>query len=251
MNIHWDAEKYARDFSFVAQHGEDLISLLDKHSVYSVLDLGCGNGILTNRLYEEGFSVCGIDSSDSQLQTAVKNYPHISFVKADATDFTLSAPVDAVFSNAVFHWINRDKQPDLLSCVYRALKENGQFVFEFGGYKNGATIHDALRLAFEKRNLEYKISFFFPTAEEYAALLESAGFKSVSVRLFDRPTPLKGENGLSDWIEMFVKEPFQSITEAQKNEIVTETVNNLRSELYQNGIWIADYVRIRGTAIKK
>ncbi len=251
MNIEWNAEKYTRDFSFVPQHGAELITLLDKASAHTVLDLGCGNGILTKQLTDAGYTAFGLDLSDAQLTLAKQNYPDIPFIQGDATDFTLETQVDAIFSNAVFHWIDREKQPQMLSCVYRALKDGGQFVFECGGYRNGAQIHGALRQTFEKRRLQYRFSCYFPTIGEYAALLERSGFQVVFAELFDRPTPLKGKTGLEDWIRMFVKEPFQSIPKAQKDEMIAETVEALRPKMYQNGEWIADYVRLRCKAIKE
>lgn len=250
MNIQWDAKKYDRDFSFVPRHGAELISLLESQTAHTVLDLGCGNGTLTKALADEGFSVCGLDASEAQLELAKQSYPDISFVLGDATDFHLDAPVDAVFSNAVFHWIDRQKHPQMLACVYRALKEGGQFVFECGGYQNGYRIHRALRAAFEKRHLEYRFSCYFPTIGEYAALLEQAGFKVTYAALFDRPTPLKGETGLEDWIRMFLKEPFAGMNAALQTEIIDETVEVLRPTLFKNGEWIADYVRLRCKAIK-
>lgn len=251
MNIQWDAEKYDRDFSFVPQHGAQLIAMLNKETAHTVLDLGCGSGVLTKQLANEGFSVCGLDASESQLALAKHNYPDIPFMKGDATDFSLETQVDAVFSNAVFHWINRKKQPEMLACVSRALKDGGQFVFECGGYQNAAQIHSALRQSFHKKGLEYHFSCYFPTIGEYAALLEQAGFKVVMAALFDRPTPLKGETGLEDWIRMFVKEPFTGLSASLQAEIISEAVKDLRPKLYQKGVWVADYVRLRCKAIKE
>lgn len=77
------------------------------------------------------------------------------------------------------------------------------------------------------------------------------GFQVTYAALFDRPTPLKGETGLADWIQMFIKEPFVGLSVDLQAEIVDETVEALRPSLYKNGIWIADYVRLRCKAIKK
>lgn len=250
MNIKWNAEKYAKEFSFVPSYGEELISMLDKDTVHSVLDLGCGSGALTEKLAQEGFAVIGIDGSDAQLQLARQSCPDILFLQKDATDFSLESPVDAVFSNAVFHWINRENQPVMLKCINKALKKNGQLVFECGGYKNADKIHSALRAEFEKRSLNYNFPNYFPTVEEYTELLKNAGFKVVSSRLFDRPTPLKGENGLTDWINMFVKVPFYGISDKVKDEIISNAVEKLRQTMYKDGVWTADYVRLRCKAIK-
>lgn len=250
MNIEWESEKYANDFSFVPQYGKDLIKLLDKDGAKSVLDLGCGSGLLTKSLLSEGFSVVGIDASSEQIELAKNNYPEIKFYCKDATDFSLDTQVDAVFSNAVIHWIDKQKQPKMLSCVYNSLNSGGQFVFELGGKGNTALIHGALRKSFEKRNLNYNISFYFPSIGEYTALLEKAGFKVELAMLFDRPTSLKGDNGLADWIKMFIKEPFEQIPEKIQDAIIKEAVNELKPLLYKNNIWFADYVRLRCKAIK-
>jgi trans-aconitate methyltransferase len=252
MNITWNADKYTSDFSFVHQYGNSVTELIDPDNVSTLLDLGCGNGALSKTLRDKGFDVKGIDASKELLDIAKKSYPEIQFVHADATNFKLEEPVDVVFSNAVFHWINKEKQADMLSCVYNALKDNGQFVFEFGGNGNNKLIHNALATEFAKYSYQYEMPFYFPTIGEYSPLLEKAGFKVISTILFDRPTELKGENGMKDWIYMFVKTPFSVINDdAEKDAIIDNAVNNLRDILYKDGKWYADYVRIRIKAIKQ
>ncbi|MBO5033613.1 MAG: methyltransferase domain-containing protein [Lachnospiraceae bacterium] len=251
MNIKWDANKYSSDFSFVHQYGNSVIDLIDDDNRGTVLDLGCGNGVLSKVMFDKGYHVIGIDASNELLEIAKKNYPDIHFIDADATNFSLEQPVDVVFSNAVFHWINSEHQQDMLKCVHEALKEKGQFVFEFGGYGNNQIIHRALEKTFSEQKYTYEMPFYFPTISEYAALLENAGFRVTYAILFDRPTELKGENGLKDWIKMFTKTPFSVVKdEDEKREIIDKTVENLRDILYKEGKWYADYVRIRMKAIR-
>lgn len=251
MNIKWDADKYTKDFSFVHQYGNDVAELIDCEKGGTLIDLGCGNGALTKVLQEKGFRVTGMDSSEELLETARGKYPDIPFIQADATDFSVEEVVDAVFSNAVFHWIDREKQADMLACVYKALKEKGQFVFEFGGYGNNALIHSALREVFAEHGYGYKMPFYFPTIGEYAALVEQAGFLVRYAVLFDRPTELKGSDGLKEWIHMFVKTPFATVDDVEGEEIICQAVERLRNLLYREGRWYADYVRIRMKAVKE
>ena len=84
----------------------------------------------------------------------------------------------------------------------------------------------------------------------YAQLLEENGFRVTLAQLFDRFTPLEGKDGLADWICMFVNEPFESVADAVKEEIITETVFRLEPYLFKNGVWHADYVHLRMKAIK-
>lgn len=251
MNIKWDADKYTADFSFVHQYGNSVMELIDAGEGSLVLDLGCGNGALTRVLQEKGYVVKGMDASREFLDIARKNYPDIEFIQGDAADFTLSESVDVVFSNAVFHWIDRERQRDMLKCVYNVLKREGQFVFEFGGCGNNQLIHGALAEIFSEHGYCYEMPFYFPTISEYTALLENTGFRVKYAILFDRPTELKGGNGLKDWINMFVKTPFSVIeAEQEKDAIIDEAVEALRKDLYRNGKWYADYVRIRIKAIR-
>lgn len=251
MNINWDADKYTADFSFIHQYGNGVTELIDASKGSSVLDLGCGNGALTKVLQDKGYAVKGLDASEELLAIARKNYPDIAFIQGNAADFALSEPVDVVFSNAVFHWIDREQQCDMLNCVYNSLKKNGQFVFEFGGRGNNQKIHRALDEIFSEYGYCYEMPFFFPSIGEYATFLENTGFRVQYAVLFDRLTELKGENGLKDWICMFVKTPFSAIkTEEEKEAIVDKAVEALRKDLFMNGKWYADYVRIRMKAIR-
>lgn len=252
MNIDWNAKEYSRDFSFVHQYGKDVLNLLDIRPGDTVIDLGCGNGVLTGQFSEMGAHVIGVDASAEMLEIARKNYPALQFEQADALDFTVNNPADALFSNAVFHWIDKEKQGVLLTQVNKALKRHGQLVCEFGGKGCADKVHAALQQSFEKRGLEYVVPFYFPSVGEYTALLEQFGFKVVHAVLFDRPTLCQGgKNGLRNWIKMFDKVPFRGMDTDMQDAIISEAEQNLLDILFHDEAWFVDYVRIRIKAIKE
>jgi len=248
MNIKWNAQEYTKDFQFVHRYGEDVLNLLEIEKGMKILDLGCGNGALTKKIADMGADVIGMDASEDMLAVAKIKYPDLTFIQDDAVEFVLREPVDAIFSNAVFHWI--DNQDELLESISNALKENGHLVCEFVGYGCTETIHATLQRTFEKRGLSYKRTFYFPTIGEYTPILERHGLKVLYAILFDRKTVLTGEDGMKDWIKMFVTQPFQSLDNRLTDEIIREAVQNLKPILYGDGIWYADYVRIRLKAQK-
>ncbi len=252
MNINWNAEGYSSNFFFVHQYGEKVLELLEIEPGSSVIDLGCGNGALTQQIASMGANVIGIDASEEMLSVARAHYPNLPFVQADALEFSVAHPVEAIFSNAVFHWIDRDKQQTLLQNINRALKLHGQLVCEFGGKGCGAQVHNALRRSFECRGKQYMMPFYFPSIGEYTPMVERAGLKVVFATLFDRLTRcVNGMNGLRDWINMFVKVPFYGIDEKTKEEILDETEHALSGTLLHDGEWYIDYVRIRLKAVKE
>jgi trans-aconitate methyltransferase len=249
MKKEWDAKTYSKDFQFVYKYGAAALDLLKVGKGDRVLDLGCGNGAITQKIAALGAEAIGLDASAEMLEIAESRYPALKFIQAEATDFSLPEPVDAVFSNAVFHWIRA--QDSLLDCVARALRPNGQLVCEFGGKGNNELIHSQLEKAFARRKLNYPRVFFFPTIGEYASLLEAHGFTVVYAALFDRPTDLAGgEEGLENWIKMFLTQPFAGLPSRLADEIIAETAANLKANLYKGEHWQADYVRIRVKALK-
>lgn len=251
MNITWNAQKYTSDFSFVRKYGEGVMQLLDLPEGASVLDLGCGNGALSALLAEKGFRVTGMDSSPEQLAIAREKHPGIEFLQSDATDFTLPEPVDAVFANAVFHWIDPEKQPSMLRCIFSALKPGGQLVFEMGGSGNCGAIHAALSEEFQRRGLEYDPKKYFPTIGGYAPLLESAGFTVRYAVLFNRLTELTGDHGVADWIAMFERTALNCLPdESTRREAALAAESAVRDRLFRDGKWYADYVRLRMKAVK-
>ncbi len=250
MNIKWNAGEYKDNFQFVHKYGEGLFSLLPQDKDLKIIDLGCGNGALTAKLaeiYGPG-NVTGIDASAEMLETARESYPELNFIRADAAALRLPEPVDVIFSNAVFHWI--DDQDALLESVASSLRPGGTLVCEFGGYGCCESIHAALEEDFEKRGLHYKRTFYFPTIGQYAPILERHGLRVTFATLFDRFTELSGDDGVRDWINMFNLTPFEGIAEDVKDDIIKEATAKLKDSLYKNGRWHADYVRIRIKAIR-
>lgn len=244
----WEAEKYHKGFSFVYEYGSDVIDLIEIKKGDSVLDIGCGSGVLTNKIRQMGANVIGIDSSKDMLLTAKKNYPHIDFQNIDATEINFKNKFDIVFSNAVFHWIK--DQNKLINCISNSLKKGGHLICEFGGMGCGERVHNELKNSFEKRGHKYIMPFYFPTIGQYTPILEKYCLKTEFALLFDRPTYMEGDNGLADWINMFVTQPFEKIDINEKDEIIKETSENLYPILHKDDGWYIDYVRIRLKAVK-
>lgn len=245
--VGWDAKFYRESFSYIPEYGSDLIDLLKPRSGERILDLGCGTGDLTAAIAEYGCNVIGIDSDPNMIELAGKNYPHIEFVCANGESFSLSSEVDAVFSNAVLHWI---KQPEsVISNVKNALNSGGRFVAEMGAYRNVQTITDALYVALQEHEIgRDKVDFpwYFPKAGEYNQLLEKVGFDVTFLSSFLRPTPLDDcPNGLSDWIQMFAKNFVKAVPAAQQSQIILRTVELCRDKLYKDERWVTDYRRLR------
>ena len=234
----WNAEQYQSRHAYVWKHGEGVVDLLAPQPGERIVDLGCGAGQLTAQIAASGAQVTGFDRSAEMIAQARANFPQLDFRVADAIDFALDAPADAVFSSAVLHWI-RDAGA-VIDAVARALRCGGRFVLEMGGHGNVQTVLDGVRQVIgDARN-----PWFFPTLSEYSTLLEQRGFEVRFAALFDRPTILEGESGMEDWLVMFGGA--WNLSASQR----AEAARLLRGRMYRDGSWILDYRRLRISAVK-
>ena len=250
-STNWDATKYDICGTFVWRLGVALIELLDPRPGERILDVGCGTGHLTAKIAELGAEVLGIDSSQSMIERARRNYALLRFEVVDALELNLGPQFDAVFSNAALHGITK---PEIaVSEIFDALKPGGRFVAEFGGKGNISTIIAAIHRAHEQVGgpVTGDDPWYFPSVDEYSWLLEHAGFIVESAHLFDRPTPIGHEEaGLSTWLEVFSVPLLKGLTESGRNRAFSIVEEELRPLMYRDGTWVADYVRLRVMALK-
>ena len=142
-DTNWNANLYDDKHSFVAKYGEDVVQLLAPKTGERILDIGCGTGYLTNLIAQAGARVVGIDNSASMIERAQAVYPDLDLRVLSATNFSFGTPFDAVFSNAVLHWVlEKDAAVD---CIADALRPGGRLVLEMGGKGNVEEIVVATR----------------------------------------------------------------------------------------------------------
>ena len=142
----WDTAAYAATGRFVADLAGGVVELLAPQAGETILDLGCGDGALTEKIAATGAVMTGADGSEAMVTAARVRGLNVHEVRA--TEMQFDGEFDAVFSNAALHWM-----PDaeaVLAAVHRALKPGGRFVAEMGGQGNIAAIRVALQAVLRK-----------------------------------------------------------------------------------------------------
>ena len=247
----WNPDLYEARHAFVWQLGKGPLELLAARAGERVLDLGCGTGQLTSEIAATGAEVVGIDRSAEMIAQARRNYPTLRFEVADATRFETDGSFDAVFSNAVLHWV---KPPEAaVERVCRALKPGGRFVAEFGGHRNVTQSCGAVREAMAELgydSFDAVLPWYFPTIAAYTGLLEARGFDVTLAMLFDRLTPLEGEGGMRDWVRMFGAVFLNAVRPEDHERLLRSIEARLRPTLFYDGRWHADYRRLRVVAYR-
>lgn len=249
----WRAEDYGRNARFVATLASDLIEWLAPAPGETILDLGCGDGALTERVAQSGAEVIGTDGSSAMVAAARAR--GLTAVMADGQKLAAAAELDrlfdAVFSNAALHWMNADPQA-VIDGVFARLKPGGRFVAEMGGAGNIAPIRAALRAEADARDVDPDTldPWYFPSETSYLDRLATAGFHIERSHSFERPTQLPGD--VADWLTTLARPFVTAFAEgAARDAYVAAVRERLAGEMrHRDGQWVAPYVRLRFVARK-
>ena len=243
----WDPLAYERNGAFVHGLASGVLEWLDPQPGEYILDLGCGDGQLTRRIVQSGAHVLGADASADMIAAARGRGIEAEHTRAEELPFR-DATFDAVFSNAVLHWV-RD-QDAMLKQVRRVLKPGGRFVAEMGGHGNVAAIHVALTAVLDRHGFgdrERGVNYY-PSADSYAERLKRHGFEIEQMALIPRPTSLP-ESGMEGWLQTFRRGVLETLPVDLRETVVRETIALLAPALRDEaGNWTADYVRLRFVA---
>jgi trans-aconitate methyltransferase len=242
----WDADRYARDAAFVPTYGIPVLELLDPQPGERILDLGCGDGTLTAQIAERGASVVAVDASPDMVRAARERGLAAEVVDAAALPYV--GEFDAVFSNAVLHWIP-DLEP-VLAGVHRALRPGGRFVGECGGPGNVAAVGLAVTAARLGRGQAAPANpWHGRSTDEFAAQLAAAGLDADALTVFPRPTPLP--EGLVGWLAVFGQPLLGDLPAATREDVIADAAALADRWLADHaGRIAADYVRLRFRALR-
>jgi SAM-dependent methyltransferase len=247
MTQTWDPLAYERNGAFVHGLAGGVLELLGAQSGEYILDLGSGDGQLSQRIAATGAHVLGVDASANMVEAARERGIEAEQANAELLPFH-DGTFDAVFSNAALHWVRN--QDEMLAQVHRVLRSGGRFVAEMGGHGNIAAIRVALMAVLDRHGYgdrEDGVNYY-PTAESYAEQMERHGFRVEQMALIPRPTKL-AESGMEGWLRTFRRGVLDGLPEDIREVVVSETVALLEPALRdETGNWIADYVRLRFVA---
>lgn len=190
----WDAATYERVSAPQVAWAGPLLDRLALRGDETVLDAGCGSGRVTRMLLDRlpRGRVVAVDGAPSMIELARAVLPpeRAAVLQADLAELELEEPVDAIFSNAVFHWVPDHER--LFARLHGALVPGGRLVAQCGGLGNVERFHAVVREVggespFGPHLAGWAGPWNFAAPAETAARLERVGFEEVETWLEPRP----------------------------------------------------------------
>jgi trans-aconitate 2-methyltransferase len=190
----WNAARYHRLSEPQLRWGAAVVDRLELAGDERVLDAGCGSGRVTQLILERlgTGAVVAVDGSPSMITAARETLApygdRVEYVVGDLVHPLPIRPVDAVFSNATFHWIG--DHDALFANLAAVLRPGGRLAAQCGGAGNIASMERVLR----ELGRTFEGGKHFATPEATRERLVRAGFTDVRTWLHDEPTDIPADD---------------------------------------------------------
>ncbi len=254
----FDGKKYKAASKHQKEWGNDLISQLSFKGNETILDLGCGDGILTEQLSlcVPNGKVLGIDSSSSMIETAkMIDKNNLTFAHMDMNEMNFENEFNLILSNAALHWVKDHNR--LLKNTHRALKTCGRILWDFGGQGNCRHFIDVIQRkisedVYWKYFKDFEWPWFMPSKSQYAELIAAVGFSSCTIEEINRDRYFSNAAEMIQWIDQPSIVPFiqyipHKLRETFRREVIWEMLNETRQS---NGTYFETFRRIKVYAEK-
>lgn len=229
----WDAKDYAKNSTAQESWANELVNKLALEGNEYLLDIGCGDGKITNSIAQKlaNGRVVGIDRSESMIELAKDQFelPNLSFYKMDAAKISIQEKFDVAFSNAVLHWVK--DHDSFLKCLKKCLKMNAKILFQMGGYGNAQAVVEVVsQVTASERWKKYFGNFVFPynfcNIPEYEKWLADAGYHAKRIELISKDMVHENEEGLKGWLRTTWFPYTDQLPENMREEFLSLVVQN-------------------------
>lgn len=260
MTYEFNGKKYSEASTHQKEWGNKIINELKLKGDESILDLGCGDGALTENICNvvQNGDVLGIDASKSMIETARDlECANLKFELMDINNIKLEQVFDLIFSNAALHWIKNHRK--LLNSCSKLLKKNGIIRFNFAGDGNCSNFFGVVQEVikedkYQKFFKDFSWPWYMPTIDEYKELVSQIGeFENIEVWGENVDRYFKNKEAMIKWIDQPSLVPFMTLLPDEIKETFRETVINkmLINTMQEDGTCFETFRRVNVSMKKR
>ena len=220
LKFQWNGGRYDRNSRLQYDLGMMAIDRLSPRDGEMILDIGCGNGLVTIELARRipGGRVCGVEPSSDMIAQAERNITaaraaNVTLVNISGLEITNREEFDAVFSNSAVHWI-QDLET-LYRIIYDSLKNGGRIMVQTSPRERNALVDTIASMAQDEEFTPHigniRLPWRFCTIEENMELLRSCGFMQCSIEPYRHVFTFETETSLAGYLESAPMVPFLSV----------------------------------------
>ena len=230
-NNKWNAADYANNSSAQESWANELIEKLSLQGNERLLDIGCGDGKITNSIAGKlrAGSVVGIDRSTDMIELAISQFDrqNLSFSVMDATELSLQGTFDVVFSNAALHWV-KDHKTTLIR-LKKHLHQESKILFQMGGFGNADDILKIVtRMTKTGQWAKYFEDFIFPynfcKIQDYEKWLREAGYSAKRIELIPKDMIHENSEKLKGWLRTTWFPYTDQLPESEKEKFLSHVI---------------------------
>lgn len=260
MTFEFDGEKYKKASSHQKEWANKILEEFRFNGDETILDLGCGDGTITNQLAQmvpQG-TVFGIDASEGMIKTALNgnNQQNVFFLQKDINEIIYINEFDLIFSNATLHWIKDHKK--LLINIFNALKNNGIIRFNFAADGNCSYFYKVIKRAMADEKYsnyfkEFSWPWFMPSIETYQTIAQETDFSKIQVWGENADRNFENSEAMTKWIDQPSIVPFlKCVPEDEKQNFRNYVVERMIKETKQkDGTCFETFRRVNVRAVKQ
>ncbi len=246
----WDGARYDRLADPQARWGKAVLDRLELAGCETVLDAGCGTGRVTEELLRRlpNGRVVALDASASMLaQARTRLSPwsdRVHLLRANLLDLDPAmlgedAPLDAVFSNATFHWVTDHDR--LFRNLAGVLRPGGQLVAQCGAEGN----IDRVLCAARSLGVERAGTWLYASTQQTSERLARAGFINAEVWTNPEPTVIADDARFRDFLAtVCLREHLATLTHEEQCDFTEQVAAAI-------GDRTIDYVRLNIVAVRR
>ncbi|MBS0634597.1 MAG: methyltransferase domain-containing protein [Verrucomicrobia bacterium] len=243
----WNGADYVKNSTVQKTHAEMLLSGITLVGDEAILDVGCGDGRITEQLAKavpDGF-VVGIDPSASMLEKAEARSSHtLRFLQDSAETFTLEERFDHAISIHVMHWIKDQKAA--LTNIHRHLKPGAQLHIILAPSKKGLPFHEAL-IRTQDNWKDHFTDFVNPQQvfdiETYRSFLVESGFHIDALHYVYCRTPFESKDAFRNWVKQWLPQR-KHLPEELQESFLDEFINQVDFSQYGEYVLLVHATRM-------